>query len=263
MDTLLLGIPGTAVYLDDVIIVGHSTHPLEERIGSVLQRMQEYRFKLRREKCQFFLTSIKYLGFIFYADGRHPDAENIRSINQLPRPTNVGTLQSSLGLNNYCNAFLPSLHNMRAPLNPLLGQNVPWCWSAECERAFIKLKSLLMSDLLLIHYDPQKPIIVPADASSHGVGAVISHRFTDGSEKAIMHASRTLTAAEWIYCQIEKEAIALFFAVKKFHRMVYGRHSTLLTDHKPLITIFGSKKGSRFTLLIVYSVGQQFFLDMI
>ena len=181
----------------------------------------------------------------------------------MPRPTNVGTLRSFLGMINYYNAFLPSLHNIRAPLIRLLAQNFPWCWSVECEHAFVKLKSLLTSDLLLTHYDPQKPIIVAADASSYGVGAVISHRFPDGSEKAIIHASRTLTTAERNYSQIEKEALALVFAVKKFHKIVYGRHFTLLTDHKPLISIFGSKKGSRFTLLIVFSVGQQFFLDMI
>nr|VZI26483.1 unnamed protein product [Spirometra erinaceieuropaei] len=131
--------------------------------------------------------------------GRHPDPENIRAIQRMPAPKNVSQLRSFLGLIRYYSAFLPSLHDVRAPLNRLLQKDAPWCWSSDCEKAFAQLKSMLSSDLLLTHYDPTLPIVVAADASNHGVGAVISHTFLDGSEKAIMHASRTLTLAEKNY----------------------------------------------------------------
>ena len=243
MDALISGIPGTAAYLDDILMVGRSPEELQSRIDAVLQRIQEYGLRLHPDKCQFFLTSIKYLSFILDAEGRHPDINNIQAIQQMPQPRDVPTLRSFLGLISYYSAFLPSLHNVRAPLNRLLVNDVPWCWSTECECAFVQLKTMLSSDLLLTHYDPQQPIVVAADASNYGVGAVISHVFPDKSEKAIVHASRTLTKAEKNYGQIEKEALALIFAVKKFHKMVYGRHFILLTDHKPLLSIFGSKKG--------------------
>nr|VZI23548.1 unnamed protein product [Spirometra erinaceieuropaei] len=243
MNAMLSGIPGTAGYLDDIIIVGRSPAELQDRVCAVLERVQEYGFRLRADKCQFFLDSIKYLGFVFDVTGRHPDPENIRAIQQMPAPKNVSQLRSFLGLISYYSAFLPSLHDVRAPLNRLLQKDASWCWSPDCEKAFAQLKSMLSSDLLLTHYDPTLPIVVAADASNHGVGAVISHTFPDGSEKAIMHACRTLTPAEKNYGQIEKEALALVFAVKKFHKLLYGRHFTLLTDHKPLLSIFGSKKG--------------------
>ncbi|PIO69344.1 hypothetical protein TELCIR_08832 [Teladorsagia circumcincta] len=83
----------------------------------------------------------------------------------------------------------------------------------------------------------------PTTTSNCGVGAVLSQRFSDGSEKAVYHASRALTPAQKKYSQIEKEALAIVFAVQKFHRFVHGRHFTLRTDHKPLISIFGSRKG--------------------
>ncbi|BHF57274.1 hypothetical protein SprV_0100021500 [Sparganum proliferum] len=102
---------------------------------------------------------------------------------------------------------------------------------------------MLSSDLLVTHYDPTLPIVVAGDASNHGVRAVISHTFPDGSEKTTMNASRTLTPAEKHYGQIEKEALALVFAVKNFHKLLYGRHFTLLTDHKPLLSIFDAIRG--------------------
>ncbi|XP_055907442.1 uncharacterized protein K02A2.6-like [Eupeodes corollae] len=75
------------------------------------------------------------------------------------------------------------------------------------------------------------------------MGSCIVHIFPNGDEKLISHAARPLTSAEASYSQIEREAAALIFAVKKFHRMIFGPKFLLLTDHKLLLAIFGSKKG--------------------
>ena len=100
-----------------------------------------------------------------------------------------------------------------------------------------------MSSQLLAHYNPELPIKMAADASAYGVGAVISHVYPDGSEKPIAFASRTLSRSQRNYAQIEKEGLALVFGVRRFHQYLYGQNFTLVTDHKPLTTIFGPKKG--------------------
>ena len=83
-------------------------------------------------------------------------------------------------------------------------KDTPFVWSKKCQKAFERLREVLTSDLLLCHYDPKKPIIVAADASNYGIGSVISHRYPDGSEKVVCHASRSLSATKKNYSQIEK-----------------------------------------------------------
>ena len=85
-------------------------------------------------------------------------------------------------------------------------------------------ESLLQSSLLLVHYDPTKQLILASDALAYGVGVVSSHCQEDGSEQAVVFASRSLSAAEWNYSQLEKEGLAIIFGVKRFHQYLYGSH---------------------------------------
>ena len=110
-------------------------------------------------------------------------------------------------------------------------------------RKHSKKIEVLTSDLFITHYNPDHEIIVASDASWYGIGACILHKMEDGSLKRISHAPRTLLPAETNYSQIENEALGIIFAVTKFHSFIHGRHFILQTDHKPLFTIYGSKKG--------------------
>ena len=71
----------------------------------------------------------------------------------------------------------------------------------------------------------------------------MSHVDSTGQEHPIAFTSRTLSVSEKNYSQIEKDALSLIVGIRKFHKYIYGRHFTLVTDHHPLTALFGSKSG--------------------
>jgi hypothetical protein len=243
MDQLTSGLGNTAVYLDDIIVASPNVKSHIQSLKSLFSRINSYGLRVRLDKCHFFQTKLKFLGQIVDASGIRPDPARNQALQELPEPHDISTLRSFLGVLNYYARFLKEIRSIRAPLDELLKKDVPWHWDSEQQQAFNKAKAALQTERMLAHYDPAKPIIVSADASQHGIGATIAHQLPDGSEPVIEHASRSLTPAERNYGQIEKEALALVWAVKKFHRMLLGRTFSLRTDHKPLLSIFGSKNG--------------------
>uniref|UniRef100_A0A1I8BHL0 RNA-directed DNA polymerase n=1 Tax=Meloidogyne hapla TaxID=6305 RepID=A0A1I8BHL0_MELHA len=221
-------------YLDDLIIVSKNEREHKEVLFELFERIENYGLKIQLEKCNFFKSELKFLGHIVSKEGIKPDPEKKSIIQKLQRPKDVKELKSVMGTINYYAKFVREMHEVRGPLDKLLQKNIEWKWEDEQETSFEKIKSILSSDLLLTHFDPQFEIIVTADASNYGVGAMISHKFPDGSEKAIEYASKSLSQSEKNYGQIEKEGLALVFAVQKFHKMLFGRKFKLRTDHKPL-----------------------------
>ena len=129
------------------------------------------------------------------------------------------------------------------PLYDLLQSAMTWTWGNSQEQAFRKAKELLSSAPLLIHYDPEKQLVLSCDASPYGVGDVLSHRMEDHSERPIAYASRTLSSAKRKYTQLDKEALSNVFGVKHFHQYLYGRKFIIMSDHKPLQYLLGETCG--------------------
>ena len=184
--------------LDDILITSNSVTEHRKHIICVFDQLQEYGFKVREAKCEFFLSEIKYLRHIINKDGRRPDPDWATAIKDMPAPDNVQTLQRFLGLANFNQIFIKNMHNLRAPLNELLKKDKTWRWTPECQAAFEKIKETLTSDLSLslTHYDPKFDMIVASDARSYGIGACILHKPPDVTRKVIAHASRSFLPAE-------------------------------------------------------------------
>lgn len=243
IDTMMAGAEGAFPYMDDFIVGGINDKEHDTNLYEVLKRIQDYGFRLKIEKCSFGQKKIEFLGHIIDTNGIRPSPDKLKTLQNIPPPADVQQLQAFLGAVTWYSKFIPSLKDLRGPLDELLCKEIDFEWRATHQTAFEKLKGVLASDLALTHYDPSKKLIVAADASSYGMGAVLMHEMTDGTQRPIIHASSSFTKAEKNYPQIQREALALKFAVTKFHRFIYGRKFELQTDHQPLLAIFGSKEG--------------------
>ncbi|UYV74754.1 K02A2.6-like, partial [Cordylochernes scorpioides] len=242
MDRVLSGIGGVICYIDDVLI---ATASIEEHLAllkTIFARLAKYNIKLKKEKCLFLQKEIEYLGHLVTEEGIRPLDHKVQAIQKAKTPTNISELRSFLGLVNFYGKFIPNLPELLKPLHELLHKKRPWVWTKECGEAIDKCKNSITSERVLVPYDATLPLCLATDASQIGVGAVLSH-IIEGQERPIMFASRTLSVAEQNYSQIEKEALAIIYGVTKFHQFIYGRKFILITDHKPLVTILGSRSG--------------------
>ena len=118
-----------------------------------------------------------------------------------------------MGLASYYRSFVPNFSVIAAPLFNLTKKAVPFCWSVECQMAFETLKERLMSAPVLA---------TPRD----GGGYVVD---VDACE-----TSRTLTAAEKVYCTTRKEQLAIVFGLKQFRTYILGHKTVVRSDHAAL-----------------------------
>ncbi|UYV65505.1 hypothetical protein LAZ67_3004542, partial [Cordylochernes scorpioides] len=239
---VLAGIEGIICYIDDVLIATVSVEKHLAVLKTVFLRLEKYNIKLKKDKCKFVQREIEYFGHLIKEDGIRPLDHKVQALQKAKSPTNISELRSFLGLVNYYGKFIPNLPDLLRPLHELLHKNNCWSWTKECEEAIEKCKSSITSERVFVPYDTTLPLFLATDASQIGIGAVLSH-VIGGQERPIMFASRTLSGAERNYSQIEREALAIIYGVTKFHQFIYGRRFTLITDHKPLVSILGPKSG--------------------
>ncbi|KAK7575685.1 hypothetical protein V9T40_011971 [Parthenolecanium corni] len=242
IDQVVQNLPGTVAYFDDLLVAGDTIEICEERLRKLLQRLREKNLRVNLKKCKFFVTEIEYLGHVISKDGLHKSNKKIEAVKNAPTPKNADDVRQFLGLVNYYHRFIPSSSTLLHPLNQLLHKDQKFVWSPACNRAFIKIKEIISSDQVLTPYQQNLPLYLATDASPHGIAAILSHRFPNDGERPIAFASRSLSKSEANYSQLDREALAVFWAAKKFYYYIAGRPFTFVVDNKPIQQIFHPSK---------------------
>ena len=244
METLLAGVPHTAIYLDDICITGRSPTEHLANVKEVLRRLAAAGLKINAEKTVWLADEVRYLGHRINASGIQPSEDKVRAILEARAPTSLQELRAFLGMIRYYSRFLPRLSTVAAPLYKLEKKDAMWEWGESQQISFQRCKDLLAAAPVLAHYQPDAPLVLTADASPYGVAAVLSHPDPEsGVDRPVAFASRSLTPAERNYSQLDREALAIVFGVHKYHQYVYGRKFTIKSDHKPLLGLLTPGKS--------------------
>lgn len=240
MEMILSGCGNCYNYMDDIVIYGRTEEELKINEKIVLDRLKEYDVVLNEDKCIYRVRTIVFLGHTLSGSGITTTNDKINSIMMFRQPKTMEEVRSFLGLVTYVGKFIPDLATTTEPLRNLTKKDACFVWKQEHDLAFEQLKSQLTGPMVLGYYSVTDRTQLYADASPVGLGAVLV-QFKNSEPRIISYASKSLSETEKRYCQTEKEALALVWAVERFHFYLYGRNFELITDHKPLEVIFSPK----------------------
>ncbi|KAG1925616.1 retrotransposable element [Pimephales promelas] len=234
------------VYIDDILIYSKNPAGHQRHVSLVLQRLREFTLFLKAEKCTFHQTTVDFLGYVLSDRGVEMDRSKTETIMSWPTPKSVKELQRFLGFANFYRRFINQYSLLTAPLTTLLKEKPKILkLTPEAEEAFTFLKSAFTTAPLLHHPDPERPFVVEVDASTTGVGGVLS-QYSDCSSKPSPCAFflKKFSPAEANYDIGNRELLAVKLALEEWRHWLEGeKHPFLvLTYHKNLQYLRDAKR---------------------
>ncbi len=260
------------VYIDDILIYSRNLAEHRHHVTQVLEQLRKHHLYLKLEKCEFHRPTVQFLGYIVSADGIQMDQGKVQAIRDWPQPQSVKKLQRFLGFANFYRRFIQNFSLLSAPLTSMLRQKPKsLSWNPEARSAFQKLQEAFCTAPILTHPDPQLPFVVEVDASTTGVGAVLSQHH---GEPPRLHPcaffSRKLSPAERNYDIGNRELLAIKLTLEEWRHWLEGaQHSfSVITDHKNLEYLRSAKRlnprqarwalfFTRFQFTITYRPGDK------
>ena len=235
--------PNIIVFQDDILIGAEQQQELTKLRQEVLSKLQMAEVVFNESKSIMETREVSFLGHILNEQGIRPDDTLIDRIKAISIPANRKELEKFLGLTQFYGRLIPNFAEMCKPLSDLRSMSVKFEMSDTAVKAFDKIKKALSSKPCIKPYDLNSHVILRVDASEHSIGGVLLQ-----SGHPVMFLSRKLTSAESNYSNIEREALAILWAVERSKKMLLGRSFTIQTDHQPLKFIFQPSKGLSKTI---------------
>jgi hypothetical protein len=187
--------------------------------------------------------------------GSRIDSTRFQRIRNIQAPKNITETRQICGLFQYFKRYLPNFAKTLSPIRQLLQKDVPFCWTAEHDKALEQLKEQLLQNATLAYPDYNKEFVILVDGSRNSVGHVLA-QVQHGSLRPLIFGGRSLRKFEQSGSATFIELIALLDAIKSYHPFLSnGREFLLLTDHLSLsylqnLRLQSSPQLIRFSLFL-------------
>ena len=234
--------------MDDILVYGETREEHDKRLRQVLQHLSDMGMTLNAAKFSFAQTAVKFLGQVINHQGIHPDPHKVEAIVCFTTAACVGDIHQFLGMANQLSKFSPNFADITQPLRGLLAKDRAWVWEEAQEQAFTAMKAALTASPVLALFNPNLEMVLSADTSLYGLGAVLLQRQASGELQPVVYISRAMTPTKKRYAQFEKEALAFTWAWKRLSDYLVGLCFHIYTDHKPLIPLFSTKNLEELSL---------------
>ncbi|KAI2649350.1 Transposon Tf2-6 polyprotein [Labeo rohita] len=212
------------IYIDDILIFSSTLQEHHQHVKHVLTKLREHQLYLKADKCSFHQKSTQFLGYNIDPAGVSMDHGKVEAITKWPKPITIKELQRFLGFSNFYRRFIEGYSMLASPLTSMLkGKPKTLTWSSDATQAFQQLKTAFTSAPILRHPDPSKQFIVEVDASTTGVGAILSQQQGNPPQlKPCAYFSRKLTPAEKNYDIGNRELLAIKLALEEWRHWLEG-----------------------------------------
>ena len=233
---------------DDLIVAGRTLEEHDEAMKTVCEAIRKHGLTLNPAKCSIAKDDISWWGMRINKDGITPDPQKVEAVKTMTPPASkeeVNSLVCMLQSDGYGRDFIPGLAERTKCIRKLLKKDAQFVWSKECQQEFEAIKEAFSENILMAHFDPKMETAIEVDASQNGLSAILIQGPAE-NQKVVAVASRSTSETESKYPQIDLEALAVDFGLRRFSFYLEGAAQfTVYTDHQPLQSIFrNTRSGS-------------------
>ena len=234
-------------YMDDILIYSRTKDEHRKHVAEILLRLRQFGLQVDITKCEFEVTSVKYLGLIITANGIQMDPAKVAAIQDWPSPQSAKDIQIFLGFANFYRRFIPKYSKLARALTELTKKDAKFSWSSECESSFFRIKLEFNEGRILAHFDPDRLTVLETDSSNWANAAVLSQYDDYKILRPVAFMSRKLLPAECNYEIYDKELLAIVKAFDHFSAELQSLQDPVqvVTDHKNLEWFTTTKKLSQ------------------